>query len=316
MEHLAAAGVRVPKGVPMRKIFLAIILSGAASFTAFSSSAGQAQPSPNAGAHQQVVRSAPGGRGQHVPHGQSPQHSRPIMPGGASQHTNPGGPPAAAGPTGTGGAWQHSPFTRSSHAPRSGAPDRTWQHVTPGNMSTERPGTHTQRMPPNAGSSHVGESVGQQHGRTEMPRIVHAPTSQSFDRASEYQHRRPPVSSTPRFGTEPPLRHDRHTTRPTHWNGNWRHDTRYNWHDYRQHHRSIYHLGYYHDPFGWAYQTFAIGWRLWPSYYESSYWIEDPWTYRLPPAPPGTRWIRYYNDALLVDIYTGEVLDVIHDFFW
>ena len=23
-----------------------------------------------------------------------------------------------------------------------------------------------------------------------------------------------------------------------------------------------------------------------------------------------------YNDALLVDIYTGEVVDVIHDFFW
>jgi hypothetical protein len=28
------------------------------------------------------------------------------------------------------------------------------------------------------------------------------------------------------------------------------------------------------------------------------------------------RWIRYYNDALLVDVYTGEVVDAIRGFFW
>jgi hypothetical protein len=28
------------------------------------------------------------------------------------------------------------------------------------------------------------------------------------------------------------------------------------------------------------------------------------------------RWIRYYDDALLVDIRDGYVVDVIHDFFW
>ena len=38
--------------------------------------------------------------------------------------------------------------------------------------------------------------------------------------------------------------------------------------------------------------------------------------YRLPPAYGGTRWIRYYNDALLVDTYSGEVIDVIYDIFW
>ncbi|WP_409574764.1 RcnB family protein [Sphingopyxis sp. PET50] len=30
----------------------------------------------------------------------------------------------------------------------------------------------------------------------------------------------------------------------------------------------------------------------------------------------GYRWVRYYNDALLVDTYSGEVVDVIYDFFW
>jgi Ni/Co efflux regulator RcnB len=38
--------------------------------------------------------------------------------------------------------------------------------------------------------------------------------------------------------------------------------------------------------------------------------------YGLPYAPPGTEWVRYWNDAVLVDMYTGEVVDVIRDFFW
>ena len=39
--------------------------------------------------------------------------------------------------------------------------------------------------------------------------------------------------------------------------------------------------------------------------------------YRLPYRAAGhVRWVRYWDDALLVDIYTGEVVDVIHNFFW
>jgi Ni/Co efflux regulator RcnB len=55
---------------------------------------------------------------------------------------------------------------------------------------------------------------------------------------------------------------------------------------------------------------------MWPSYYRSSYWLNDPWRYRLPYAPPGYRWIRYYDDALLVDTWDGTVVDVIYGFFW
>jgi Ni/Co efflux regulator RcnB len=124
------------------------------------------------------------------------------------------------------------------------------------------------------------------------------------------------VSSVPRFGAEPPLRAQRRPTPTPQWSTSWRNNHRYDWSDWRRRHRSIYRLHRYHDPFGWAYQLFSIGWRIWPNYYSSSYWINDPWMYRLPPAPPGTRWIRYYNDALLVDMWSGEVIDVIHNFFW
>jgi len=124
------------------------------------------------------------------------------------------------------------------------------------------------------------------------------------------------VSNVPRAGTQPPLPAQvRHTPAPQ-WSSNWRNNSRYDWANYRHHHRSIFHLGFYFDPFGWGYSPYQIGWRLWPSYYSSRYWINDPWQYRLPYAPPGTRWVRYYNDAVLVDTWDGEVVDVIYNFFW
>jgi Ni/Co efflux regulator RcnB len=124
------------------------------------------------------------------------------------------------------------------------------------------------------------------------------------------------VSNTPRPGTQPPLRAESRRTPAVQWSTNWRHNNRYDWQNYRHHHRSHFHLGFYFDPFGWGYQPFQIGWRLWPAYYSSRYWINDPWSYRLPYAPPGYQWVRYWNDALLVDTWTGEVVDVIPNFFW
>jgi hypothetical protein len=124
------------------------------------------------------------------------------------------------------------------------------------------------------------------------------------------------VSDVPRPGTQPRLRTDNRRNHHVSWNHNWRKDHRYDWRHHRNRHRSLFHLGFYFDPYGWGYQPFSIGWRLWPNYYSSRYWINNPYTYRLPYAPPGTRWIRYWNDALLVDTFTGEVLDVIPNFFW
>jgi hypothetical protein len=124
------------------------------------------------------------------------------------------------------------------------------------------------------------------------------------------------VSRTPREGTQPPQRSDGHRWASGNWNSNWRHDSRYDWRNYRNNHRSVFHLGIYYDPFGWGYQPYQIGWRLWSGYYGQQYWIDDPNQYRLPFAPPGTVWIRYWDDALLVDTYTGEVVDVINNFFW
>jgi hypothetical protein len=126
----------------------------------------------------------------------------------------------------------------------------------------------------------------------------------------------PVVSNVPRPGTQPPPPAQYRPTTQPRWSTSWRNNNKYDWHNHRRHHRSLFHLGFYYDPFGWGYSPYQIGWRLWPSYYSSRFWINDPWQYRLPYAPPGTRWVRYYDDAVLVDTWSGQVVDVIYNFFW
>ena len=103
----------------------------------------------------------------------------------------------------------------------------------------------------------------------------------------------------------------------TDWNRGWRNDNRYNWSSWRNQNRYRYHLSPYYSPYrNWRYQRFSIGLFLDSLFYDQRYWIGNPYDYRLPVAPYGTQWVRYYDDVILVDVYTGEVLDVIYDFFW
>lgn len=99
------------------------------------------------------------------------------------------------------------------------------------------------------------------------------------------------------------------------WNRDWRSDRRYDWRRYRDSHRSVFRLGIYIDPFGYNYRPYDIGYMLPQVYFGQQYWI-DPAMYDLPYPPPGTTWVRYWNDALLVDTYSGQVIDVLRDFFW
>jgi hypothetical protein len=112
-------------------------------------------------------------------------------------------------------------------------------------------------------------------------------------------------------------RGDRNRNWRNDWNRGWRNDNRYNWSSWRSRNRHAYHLSPYYSPYrNWRYQRFSVGLFLDSLFYSQRYWIGDPWQYRLPAAPYGTQWVRYYNDVLLVDVYTGEVVDVIYDFFW
>jgi len=101
------------------------------------------------------------------------------------------------------------------------------------------------------------------------------------------------------------------------WDRDWRSDRRYDWRGHRERYRSYYRPGRYYAPYrSDRYRRFSVGISIGTPFYASRYWIADPWQYRLPPARGPYRWVRYYDDVLLVDVRNGYVIDVIHDFFW
>ena len=102
------------------------------------------------------------------------------------------------------------------------------------------------------------------------------------------------------------------------WTPEWRRNPRYDWTRHRVSNRAAFHLPRYYAPPGWqqGYRRFSIGMAVAPVLFTQDYWIDDPYAYRLPDPYGPLRWVRYYNDALLVDIESGEVVDAISDIFW
>ncbi len=94
-------------------------------------------------------------------------------------------------------------------------------------------------------------------------------------------------------------------------NRRWGND---DWRGWRDRNRGIYARGNWRAPF--RYYGFRPGVRIAPHYYGSRYYINDPWRYRLPPAGRWQRWVRHYDDMLLVDTRRGYVVRVIRNFFW
>jgi len=96
----------------------------------------------------------------------------------------------------------------------------------------------------------------------------------------------------------------------------WRNDGRYDWRSWRARNAGLFRGPRYVAPRGYGYRPFAVGYRLDPFLYGSDTWLADPWSYHLPPADGPYRWVRYFNDVLLVDLRTGAVADSIQNFFW
>jgi Ni/Co efflux regulator RcnB len=71
----------------------------------------------------------------------------------------------------------------------------------------------------------------------------------------------------------------------------------------------------YRYPRGWAYRAWRPGQVLPRLFIAEPYFLDYAYL-GLPPPPPGTRWVRYGPDALLVDFYSGRVVDVIYSAFY
>jgi Ni/Co efflux regulator RcnB len=74
--------------------------------------------------------------------------------------------------------------------------------------------------------------------------------------------------------------------------------------------------GPYRPPYGWYVRSWGFGDFLPRGWYGPGYWVDDFYDYDLPYPPPGYHWVRVGGDVLLVDDYTGRIVQVVRDLFW
>jgi Ni/Co efflux regulator RcnB len=98
---------------------------------------------------------------------------------------------------------------------------------------------------------------------------------------------------------------DRPRYDPQHFPRQVRAHQHYDWHGSR---------GWRDQP-GFYYQRWAYGQFLPTGWFTQDYWIDDYEDYDLPVPPYGYEWVRSGPDALLVDTYTGEVVEAVYGLF-
>ena len=72
----------------------------------------------------------------------------------------------------------------------------------------------------------------------------------------------------------------------------------------------------YVRPSGWYSHRWTYGEFLPSLFWTSNYWLSDYRYYGLTPPPPGTVWVRDGYDALLIDRYDGQIIQVAYDVFY
>ena len=77
-----------------------------------------------------------------------------------------------------------------------------------------------------------------------------------------------------------------------------------------------FHAGAYRAPPGWRYRRWTFGERLPGLYFGRDFWITDFLAFGLFAPPDGLIWVRYGPDALLIDQYTGEIVQVDYGVFY
>jgi len=80
--------------------------------------------------------------------------------------------------------------------------------------------------------------------------------------------------------------------------------------------QSRFRAGVYYRPPGFFYRRWSYGDILPSLFWGSRYQLSNYYAYDLPRPPVGTVWVRYADDALLIDSYTGEVIQVSYNVFW
>ena len=72
----------------------------------------------------------------------------------------------------------------------------------------------------------------------------------------------------------------------------------------------------YRRPGGWYARRWTFGEILPSLFWAPDYWLNDYRDFGLMAPPPGTVWVRNGDDALLIDRYSGEIIQVAYGIFY
>ena len=91
--------------------------------------------------------------------------------------------------------------------------------------------------------------------------------------------------------------------------------------NYRNYHQNFraerrFRVGPYRRPQGFYSHRWSWGEFLPAPFWVRDYWLIDYFAYGLPPPPFGAIWVRVGDDALLIDRYTGEIIEVDYGVFY
>ncbi|WP_188053495.1 RcnB family protein [Sphingosinithalassobacter sp. CS137] len=155
-----------------------------------------------------------------------------------------------------------------------------------------------------------------------VPSVANAQSARELrqDRREIRQERRD-LREARRYGDRRDIRRERRDLREA--RREYREDRRdyrerrwgdHDWRRYRNENRRVFARGHWRAPF--RYQRFRPGIRINSMFFGPRFAVNDPWRYRLPPAGRFQRYVRHYDDLLLVDVRRGIVVRVYNNFYW
>ncbi|MGL5837300.1 MAG: RcnB family protein [Sphingorhabdus sp.] len=143
---------------------------------------------------------------------------------------------------------------------------------------------------------------------TLSPIVAHAQTRELERDRREVREESREYRDAQRYGDRDDVREERGEYRDA------KREYREDWRDYRQSNRDAFRATRFSAPF--RYRSFNNGVGIGRSYYAPRYYINNYDSYRLRSPGRNLRYVRHYNDVLLVNVRTGRVVEVYRNFFW
>ncbi len=245
---------------------------------------------------------------------QTDQHDRNDTSGRHGSHGSHGSGSTNTGGGTTGGS--HTTGGQGGGYTFGGSQQGAGAGTTQGTQFPAHTGTTHKRVPAgNLGTTHTGTGLSGSQGGGQNT-IMMQGTQGSGQTGTVHRRGRTGghVGQTPFVGQPGQNVLQPFRTRPQNWN-RYPHkfDRRVYQRNYNAQHRYRWHR--YVRPRGWYYRRWVFG-DFFPTFFwTSQYRIYDYWMFGLPIPPYGYVWVRYGDDAVLVNEWTGQILQVVYGLF-